>query len=274
MRNTHKTRFVIIIGAMKAGTTSLYDLLIQHSQVAPCALKESEYFSKNHGKNLGVSRYEDLWQFEPSAHKWALEASPGYSKFPFESGVPERIFQYGLRPKFIYILRDPVARIESHFNHTKHYHYYTGFHQESLGHAINVSNYYLQLKQYAEYFSADDFLLLDYDDLRNAQGKLVSSVCDFLQLPVEPLEPKHSNPYEQFSKAEVKLLKSSLLSKIAPLVPSSVRVKIRQLLSRLSDPEPRFQLSENHKDMIREKLAEDMKKLNAEYGVNTQQWGF
>jgi len=259
---------------MKAGTTSLYDLLIQHSQIAPCAFKESEYFSINHGRDLDVSRYEDLWAFDPSVHKWALEASPGYSKFPLETGVPERIFQYGIKPKFIYILRDPVARIESHFNYTKHFHYYTGFHQESLDHAINVSNYYLQLKQYAEYFCVDDFLLLDFDDLHNVQRELVSSVCGFLQLPVERLEPKHSNPYEQFSKAEVKLLQSSFLSKIAPRVPSRLRGKIRQLLSRFSKPEPRFQLSEGHKDVIRGKLAEDMKKLTAEYGVNTQQWGF
>lgn len=267
-------KFIIIIGAMKAGTTSLYDLLIQHSQIACCTLKESEYFSRKHGKELKVSRYQDLWEFDSEVHRWALEASPGYSKYPFEAGVPERIYKYGLRPKFIYILRDPVERIESHFNYTKHFHYYSGFNQESLDHAINVSNYYLQLSQYAEYFSSDDFLILDYEDLRDNQLGLSKRVFDFLGLAEEPVSARHSNPYEQHSRAEVRLLQSSLLNKVAPLVPKGVRENIRLFLSKISSPEPRFNLSEDDRILIKEKLADDMERLKDVYHVDIGKWGF
>ena len=37
--------FIIIIGSMKCGTSSLYNYLIEHPSICPCSIKEPEYFS-------------------------------------------------------------------------------------------------------------------------------------------------------------------------------------------------------------------------------------
>ena len=60
---------------------------------------------------MNVARYEDLWDFDPDRHRYAMEASTGYTKWG-ERGAAEQIHAYGLRPKLVYVIRDPFERIE------------------------------------------------------------------------------------------------------------------------------------------------------------------
>jgi len=114
--------FVIIIGAMKCGTTTLYDNLIKHEEFCPAKDKEPHFFAKATNRFTRPGRYEQLWNFQPKVHQYAIEASTGYTKYPLEAGVPQRVHAYGLKPKFIYIVRDPFMRIESEINflNTRH----------------------------------------------------------------------------------------------------------------------------------------------------------
>ena len=36
--------YAIIIGAMRSGTTSLYEMLAEHPQICPCRTKEPHFF--------------------------------------------------------------------------------------------------------------------------------------------------------------------------------------------------------------------------------------
>ena len=78
------TRFLIIIGAMKSGTTTLFRLLAQHPQIARPSEKEPHFFSRAERFENGLSHYQNLWKWRPGFHKVALEASTGYTKFPFD----------------------------------------------------------------------------------------------------------------------------------------------------------------------------------------------
>jgi hypothetical protein len=110
-----KDRYALIIGSMKCATTSLFSYLAEHPAIAPAKIKEPEFFSRNQGHQAKLARYEDLWDFDPDIHRYAMEASTGYSKWG-ERGAAERIHAYGLRPRLVYVVRDPFARIESHYN--------------------------------------------------------------------------------------------------------------------------------------------------------------
>src|SRR5262249_47769756 len=103
--------YVMIIGAMKSGTSSLYHYLTQHPEICACVKKEPEFFSAHQlHRYQNVSDYQDLWTFNPAVHRLALEASTGYTKYPEEIDVPRKIHDYGLRPKFIYLVRNPFER--------------------------------------------------------------------------------------------------------------------------------------------------------------------
>ena len=109
-----KDAYAIIIGSMKCGTSSLYSYLAQHPEICPAASKEPEFFSENQGHGVKVEKYEDLWNFGMSVHRYALEASTGYTKYPMEPNVAKNIRDYGIKPKFIYVIRNPFDRIQSH----------------------------------------------------------------------------------------------------------------------------------------------------------------
>ena len=93
--------YVLIIGAMRCGTTSLYTYLQGHPAICPAITKESEFFSEHQFHGVSVGNYCDLWTFDDTIHKYALEASTGYAKYPAEPNVARNIFFYGISPKFI-----------------------------------------------------------------------------------------------------------------------------------------------------------------------------
>jgi hypothetical protein len=107
---------VLIIGAQKAGTSSLFTYLAEHPSMAPPFRKEVHYFDVNYHR--GIRWYEahfPVVQRGPSAgRRIGFEASPYYLAHPL---APHRI--RGLLPgaKFIVLLRDPVARAISHYHH-------------------------------------------------------------------------------------------------------------------------------------------------------------
>ena len=98
----------LIIGAAKAGTTSLFDWLSQHPEVSASRIKEVKFF--DHNWSRGPAWYRA--QFAPRRrHKVILEASPNYL---WNRPVPERARDLLGAPKLIVLLREPVDRAYSH----------------------------------------------------------------------------------------------------------------------------------------------------------------
>lgn len=187
---------VIIIGAMKSGTSSLYSYLKQHPEICSCITKEPEFFSERLGKKqYKLDNYLDLFKIDHKIHKFSLEASTGYTKFPTEPGVPKRIKEYGLNPKFIYIIRNPLERIRSHYNfmHEKNFSWNNKI---DSPHLINTSSYYLQLQEYRKYFPVKDILILDFDDLKNDPKKTCQDVFQFINA-------SEFNPIDSFQARNV-----------------------------------------------------------------------
>ena len=110
--STNIDNFALIIGAMKAGTTSLFKYLSQHPEICACQEKEPNFFASDINWSKGLDWYQNLWKWNQDLHKIALEASTFYTRLP-EANAAERIAQIKAKFKFIYILRNPVERIES-----------------------------------------------------------------------------------------------------------------------------------------------------------------
>lgn len=110
----------LIIGAMKAGTTSLQRYLRKHPQVHMTRPKELHYFdrppnqpggTKWAGKIPDDAAYEALFAKAGPAHLAIGEASPTYCFVPL---AIERIREYDPGMRLVMIMRDPVARAISH----------------------------------------------------------------------------------------------------------------------------------------------------------------
>lgn len=95
----------LILGAGKAGTTSLYHLLAQHPDVCASKPKEPRFFEFEFYK--GMDHYWDAYFGHHAGEPVAVEASPFNLLLPY---VRDRIADSLPEAKLIVIVRDPVER--------------------------------------------------------------------------------------------------------------------------------------------------------------------
>jgi hypothetical protein len=112
----------LIIGAQRAGTTSLYRYLARHPAVGPVVLtKGAHYFDTNYDKGLDWYRahFPTRWTKARAKRRLGVdlitgEGSPYYVFHPL---APARIAETLPEAKFLLMLRDPVERAYSHYQH-------------------------------------------------------------------------------------------------------------------------------------------------------------
>jgi hypothetical protein len=111
----------IIIGTQRGGTTSFYKYLVAHPQIASAFLKEVHYFDHNHEKGMRwyKSHFPTLLYYYfkrllTKKNMIAGESSPYYLLHPH---APRRILKVLPNVKIIVLLRNPIDRALSHYNH-------------------------------------------------------------------------------------------------------------------------------------------------------------
>lgn len=125
----------LIIGASKCGTTSLYNYLTSHPQIASARSKEIHYFDT--GFQRGSAWYRSNFPLRSrlrqtkGAHTRVLtgEASPYYI---FHPHALRRISEALPQILMIIILRNPVDRAYSHYNHSVRLGYETLSFEEAI----------------------------------------------------------------------------------------------------------------------------------------------
>ena len=109
----------VIIGAQKAGTSSLYNYLIRHPDILKARRKEVEFFSINY--DLGEDWYRAYFPVEARVRAMRTarrrpvvtgEASPYYLFHPL---APERCRRLLPDARLVVLLREPVERAFSHY---------------------------------------------------------------------------------------------------------------------------------------------------------------
>jgi Sulfotransferase family len=182
-----------IIGAAKAGTTSLHYYLEQHPQVQMSANKEPNFFAGPAngdpyplGRVETLDAYEDL--FDPSFPVRG-EASVSYANHPRRQGVPERIAEAVPDARFIYVVRDPVSRAISHYQHRAAWMGERRPPSEVFGDLSDPCNPYLcqgfyarQLEQYLNVFPAERMMVIDQADLLADRREVLRGVFSFLSV--------------------------------------------------------------------------------------------
>jgi hypothetical protein len=103
----------LCVGAQKAGTTSLFEILRKHPDIYLPREKEIHFFDKDCNYQRGVSWYSKFFESQ-SGQKVIGEITPDYMLY---EDVPERILEtLGSDVKFVFVLRHPVHRAYSQYN--------------------------------------------------------------------------------------------------------------------------------------------------------------
>jgi hypothetical protein len=196
----------LIIGAAKAGTTSLYYYLNQHPEIYMSSFKEPRFFALE-GEKLNfqnpdgdinytsVTSLEAYYKlFEDVTNEIAIgEASPLYL---YSSKATERIKYYIPNANLIAILRDPVQRAFSCYTHlVRENHEKLLFEQAiceekhriqnnwaHLWHYKNGGYYYQQLKRYFDTFNREQIKVFLYEELNANSIDVVQDIFRFLEV--------------------------------------------------------------------------------------------
>jgi hypothetical protein len=283
--------YVLIIGAMKCGTTTLFDHLADHAQIAAGTPKEPGYFAYDETWARGWEWYESLFDYDPNKHRYALEASTDYTKYPFFKDVAQRLKASAPRQfKLIYIMRHPLRRIESHARHAaltktemggkwserKDHSFDFGINPT----AVTVSRYAAQLDVFSDYYDKGQLLLLTLEKLARERDEVLKKVFRFLEVD----EPASAGTAFVSNRAESHLAPHSLWRKfhdIAALrsvvqksVPRSIRNRIYETAVSARQPKGRFNLNADEERTIIDALTPDLVRLRDRYGIDAEkEWG-
>ena len=187
---------VFIVGAPKAGTTSLFHYLNAHPEIKMSSEKEPNYFSD---KELfdqvlyyGTSRIDTLQKYNSLFSGRKKEKMMGESSvsYLYYSEVPKRIKIYNTDSKIIVMLRNPVDRAFSHYLMD----YRLGLTSESFESefhkkkGLNFQQYFLlgnyssQVKRYIDVFGRENIHFIWYSDFKKNTQIELEKVSNFLSL--------------------------------------------------------------------------------------------
>jgi hypothetical protein len=205
----------LILGAAKAGTTSLCDILRQHPQVYFPLYKETTFFSNDIYYNRGMNWYLNTFFNKTDNYLACGEASPQYLYWAEKTAPRIREALGSETVRFIIILREPVSRAYSwYWNMVKEGNENLSFenaieaeparlkkNHELLDKSGQMIYGYLRGGRYAEQiefflslFPRENFLFLLFDDLSNQFEVVSFQLKSFLKIdPSFVLEPAYSN---------------------------------------------------------------------------------
>ena len=196
-------KYLIIGGATKAATTSLFEYLAAHPSISPSSRKETRFFLDTDYPLKSDSRFSDgLPEYDKYFHDnpqsiYRVEATPDYL---FSKHTPETVRGFNLDVKWIFILREPVARIISWYNFS----FERGFLKEPTSfasyldemksadadgkqhlRALEQNHYAEYLTSYFDLFGKENVCVLFYEELVSDPASAMKEICQWTGIDVE-----------------------------------------------------------------------------------------
>ena len=269
----------LIIGAMKAGTTSLWSYLGSHPDVFVAPEKELNFFVAERNWPKGIGWYAE--RFAAGSAPAIGEASPTYTMAHAFAGVPGRIAEVLPDVKLVYVVRDPIERMRSHFLHRVA----SGKEERPLERALleglaylHTSRYAFQLEQYLEHFDRGRILLVRAEDLRAARLETLKRVFAFLEVDPEivpsgiDVEEHRTEEKQVRSPAARRIGATPVARRLASVTPRPVRrwlagATTRKLDGSVATVPPAL------RRRIAEGLRPDLERLRTIAGPGFDPWG-
>jgi Sulfotransferase domain len=278
-----------IIGAAKTGTTSLHYYLDQHPEIQMSANKEPNFFSgpENgipypNGRVRDLAEYERL--FDPAVGVRG-EASVGYTNFPRRKGVPERIKELVPEAKFIYLVRDPIARTVSQYHHRVAVEGERRSLREALSDLSDPQSVYIghslyatQIDLYLRHFSQESMLVLDQTDLLTDRRATLRQIFAFLAVDEAFDSPQfdeelNTNREHRIYPRGYARLRGPRAPAAVRWIPRSVRHTVRHSVERMiMRPVEKSELDEETRGLLAERYRGEVERLRTLTGKALSEW--
>jgi hypothetical protein len=189
------SRYLIIGGAPKSGTTSLFRYLSDHPEVCPANRKETYFFAREFDRKNVCSVGESSADFETyfshcnTNAKFRLEATP-YTLYAKDA--PKKIAATLPNSSMLFMLRDPINRLISDYcmyiqrNHASTHSKLKDFFEWQLNMPGDIPNllkfgcYLEYLQPFIETFGPARVLILFFEDFFANPVAQVEKLCEHL----------------------------------------------------------------------------------------------
>jgi len=275
-------RYGLILGAMKCGTSALFNALTKHPQICAAKNKEPRFFCTPADFSKGIGWYTDLFDFDSNRHLIALEASTRNTGAPKYVGAPDRMLSTGWNFRFVYIVRDPIERIESHYLHGVINNFGLNPLKSGLDRqALDLSRYHYQISKYVDAFGKDSVLVISHEQWKEQAKAVIEKVCEHFEIdPSFKVQPMtvHSSEFHYRSKLIARELRErghQAFGATPHLIQNylqSLCEQERQTIERAVASH--YTLSSEHIRFVRRELADEMKLLHSIYGIDVEKWQF
>jgi sulfotransferase family protein len=269
----------LVIGAMKAGTTSLHAYLRAHPDVFMAEPKELEFFVEGKNWERGVDWYQSC--FASSGNATARgEASTTYTKHPFFPGVPERIKRVLPDVRLVYVVRHPIRRMVSQYlHHVAEYGERRPASEVLLTNPMlfALSDYATQIERYFESFPREQLLIVTSEELDDRRAATLRTIYGFIGVDDRWTPP---NLGQRLHRSEDKPAPTILGDRIPALrrlaertsMPPPIARGLRRLTTRHTAPES-VVVSPEVESELRKRLRPSVERLRAYMPPGFDGWG-
>lgn len=243
-----------VIGAGKAGTTTLYEMLQRHPRLFLPDAKEPRYFSDPRFVAsrlvLDRERYLDLYA-TAGPRQLRGDFSTSYFLCP---DTPGRIRECNPDARFIVLLRDPVSRAYSDYlmlsrrDGLIEQDFVSELEDElerlddgrvEWPFLVRSGLYYRSIRRYLDYFPAESLLVLHMQDLLATPRDVLRRIEDFLGIEAMPVDNEllqtHSNPFVEARSSVLRRLYTNgrLRRGLAGILPVAARRALKAFGARI-----------------------------------------
>jgi Sulfotransferase domain len=194
---------LIIIGGLKCGTTSIHHYFGLHPEINMSKPKELNFFVEELNWDLGLNWYRGRFD-----ERFAVrgESSPHYTNLPHFKSVPERIHAHVPDAKLIYMVRDPISRILSHWCHAVGAGYETRPMEAALARAdqtyVTRSRYWMQLQPFLERFDRSQIAVITQEELQTDRDATMRKAFAFAGVDPDFTSEQFEREWEKSSAKE------------------------------------------------------------------------
>jgi len=275
---------LIIIGGLKCGTTSIHHYLGLHPEIQMSKPKELNFFVEQLNWDLGLDWYRGRFD---SRFAVRGESSPHYTNLPRFSGVAERIREHIPDARLIYMVRDPISRILSHWRHAVGAGYETRPMDEVLSRDdqsyVHRSLYWMQLQPYIELFDREQITIITQEELQSDREGTMRKAFRFAGVDEdftseqfdrewEKSTAKESDKY-QFMERLIKLPGFRSLDRNFDRLPESMRWMVEKVVHDPDAPSaPKPVLPDEIREHLLGLFGEDVAALQRFEGREFEGW--
>ncbi len=283
----------LVIGTIKAATTTLHYLLADHPDISLPREKEAALILSEVDSETVAAHVK-----EHTGGKRAQLAGKVTPLYMCRPDVAGRIYEAGPDTKLIALLRDPITRARSHWRmccqQGRDDRSFAAVVDDQLSDPIKwrssdieedgyiaYGEYGRVLSEYLEFFPREQLLVLESTDLQKDPTEVLQKVYDFLG--VEPHVPRNlGRDYNVSVRKDEKSAFDQMLWKVIPydlafkLTTPRIQRRAAEILDRFGIERPKVELDDSLSDSqlaaLREHYLEDSRHLPEGIKVDVWPW--